>query len=111
VLAAAAFGDFDKVIQTVAFLVGGGIALSSHGTKATSRAAINTSPEPVSNILASLVEDAIAVGAIVLTALHPLVAIVLVTVAVIVSVFLVRRIVRYLSGVTKRIRRAVDSNP
>ena len=41
VLAAAAFGDFDRRIQVVAFLVGGGLALSSHVTKASARAAIN----------------------------------------------------------------------
>jgi len=105
VLAAAAFGDFDRVIQTVAFLIGGGIALSSHGTKATTRAAINTSPEPVSNILASLVEDVVGVGALVLALSHPVIAIVIVGIAVVVSVFLIRRIIGYLSGVISRIRR------
>ena len=107
VLAAAAFGEFDKTIQAVAFLVGGGIALSSHGAKATGRAAINISPEPVSNILASLGEDVIGIGAIVLAISYPIVAIVLVTIAVVVSIFLVRRIIRYLSSVTKRIRAIV----
>ena len=57
VLAAAAFGDFDKGVQVIAFLLGGGLALTSHGTKAATRAAINTSPEPASNIIASLAED------------------------------------------------------
>ena len=44
VLAATAFGDFDKSVQVIAFLVGGGLALSSHGTKAATRLLINTSP-------------------------------------------------------------------
>ena len=47
VLAATAFGDFDKSVQVIAFLLGGGLALSSHGTKAAARLAINASPEPV----------------------------------------------------------------
>src|SRR6476469_723726 len=49
VLAASAFGDFDRSIQVTALLLGGGLALSSHGTKAATRAMLNASPEPVSN--------------------------------------------------------------
>src|SRR6185436_9150254 len=51
ILAATAFGDFDKTVQVIAFLLGGGLALSSHGTKAATRAIVNTSPEPVSNVV------------------------------------------------------------
>jgi len=65
VLAAAAFGDFDKSIQAIALLLGGGLALSSHGTKAATRAVLNTSPEPVSNVVASVIEDIVAVLSIV----------------------------------------------
>ncbi len=103
-LAAAGFGDFDKITQAIAFLLGGSIALSAHGTKATARAAINTSPEPVSNILASLGEDVVGVGALVLAVSYPVVAIVLVSIAVVVSFFLIRRIIRYLTSVIRRIR-------
>jgi hypothetical protein len=104
VLAAAAFGDFDKSVQVIAFLLGGGLALSSHGTKAATRAAINTSPEPVSNITASLAEDFVAVGSIALAPFFPVFVIVVVLVAVIASVILVRRIARYLRGVATRLR-------
>ena len=38
VLAATAFGDFDRGVQVAAFLLGGGLALSAHGTKASARA-------------------------------------------------------------------------
>jgi hypothetical protein len=44
VLAAGAFGDFDRSIQVIALLMGGGLALSSHGTKAATRALLNASP-------------------------------------------------------------------
>src|ERR1044071_944078 len=71
ILAATAFGDFDRRIQVIALLVGGGLALSSHGTKAATRALINTSPEPVSNIMASLTEDVIAIGALLLAVFLP----------------------------------------
>src|ERR1700676_3680044 len=63
VMAASAFAQFDPSVRLVALLAGGGVALSSHGTKAATRLAANTSPEPFSNILLSLGEDVIALGA------------------------------------------------
>jgi hypothetical protein len=111
VLAAAAFGDFDKTVQVIAFLIGGGVALSSHGTKAATRAALNTSPEPVSNVSASLAEDVVAVGSISLAPFYPIIVIVIVVIAVIVSVILVPRIVRYLRSVRSRLQRLVGTEP
>ena len=105
VLAAAAFGDFDKSVQVIAFLVGGGLALSSHGAKAATRAVINTSPEPASNIAASLAEDVVAVGSIAIAPFYPVIVIVVVAIGVIVSVILVPRIVRYMRGVMGRLSR------
>ncbi|HSO75834.1 MAG TPA: DUF4126 domain-containing protein [Blastocatellia bacterium] len=104
VLAAASFGDFDKGVQVIAFLIGGGLAFSSHGAKAATRAAINTSPEPASNIAASLAEDVVTVGSIILAWLFPVAVIVLVVIAVIVSIVLVPRIVRYMRAVISRLR-------
>jgi hypothetical protein len=104
VLAAAAFGDFDKSIQVIAFLLGGGLALSSHGTKAATRAAINTSPEPVSNIAASVAEDVVAVGSMAVAPFYPVLIIIVVVIAVITSVILVPRIVKYLRSVFARLR-------
>src|SRR6185436_2609673 len=71
VLAATAFGDFDRGVQVAAFLLGGGLALSAHGTKASARAAINLSPEPASNVVMSLTEDVIAVGSVLLSVFAP----------------------------------------
>jgi len=105
VLAAAAFGDFNHAVQVIAFLVGGSLALSSHGTKAATRAAINTSPEPVSNIAASLVEDVVAVGSVFLAEFYPIIIIAIVIIAVIISAILLPRIVRYIRGVITRVRR------
>ena len=50
-------GDADTLGQAVAGVVGGGTALLSHAVKAGSRLAINSSPEPVTNVTASVVED------------------------------------------------------
>ncbi len=73
VLAAAAFSHAEPVVRIIALLVGGGVALSSHGTKTAVRATANLSPEPFSNIALSLTEDAVAVGSSFLIAWFPLV--------------------------------------
>ncbi|HET9712553.1 MAG TPA: DUF4126 domain-containing protein [Pyrinomonadaceae bacterium] len=72
VLAATAFGDFDRSIQVIALLLGGGLAFSSHGTKAATRAMLNASPEPVSNVVASVVEDILAVVSVIGVQVAPL---------------------------------------
>jgi Domain of unknown function (DUF4126) len=103
-LAAASFGDFDPAVQAVAFLLGGGLALSSHGTKATARAAINTSPEPVSNIAASLLEDVVAIGSTLLAAYYPVLLIAVVVIAVVISIIILPKIIRFLRRVFGRVR-------
>ena len=109
VLAATAFGDFDKPVQVVAFLLGGGIALSSHGAKAATRAAINTIPEPVSNTAASLTEDVVAIGSIALAPFFPVLVIVIVALAVIASLIIVPRIIKYFRSVIRRVQNLVSS--
>ena len=61
-LALAIVDPGDPAMQVIAFLLGGGGALVAHGGKAGARAAINTSPEPVSNVIASTTEDVATVG-------------------------------------------------
>ena len=60
-------------VNVIATLLGGGLALSSHGTKAALRAGANLSPEPVSNWILSIVEDIIAFVGAVLAVLAPVV--------------------------------------
>jgi hypothetical protein len=98
VLAASAFATFDPGVRAAALLAGGGIALGSHGAKAATRVAANTSPEPFSNILLSLLEDVVAIGAALLMAFHPVVLLVIVAVFLVFAVWLIRRIVRALRG-------------
>lgn len=71
-LAAAVFGGDQIAWVTIAGLAGGTLAATSHLTKATTRAAINTSPEPFSNILASLAGDAAVPAMLWLAFNHPL---------------------------------------
>lgn len=61
-LAAAVMAEQGTAAQMVMMLLGGSLAAGTHLTKAGMRAAINTSPEPVSNVSASLGEDALAAG-------------------------------------------------
>lgn len=56
-LAMGAISSSDPIIATIAALLGGSLAGATHATKAGSRALINTSPEPVSNMAASLGEE------------------------------------------------------
>jgi hypothetical protein len=60
VVAYAATNHMDASVYTIATLLGGGLALSSHGTKAALRMGANLSPEPVSNWILSIVEDIVA---------------------------------------------------
>ena len=106
VLAATAFGDFDRGVQVAAFLLGGGLALSAHGTKAGARAAINLSPEPASNIAASLTEDVIAVGSILLSFFAPIILFVVIAGFVVISFLMARRIFSAMKGMMLRLRRA-----
>src|SRR5438046_3886810 len=70
-LAYAATGGAGAEWRWGAALLAGGVALTSHGTKASARAAVNTSPEPFSNWVLSLGEDALAVWLSWLANAHP----------------------------------------
>ncbi|MFE3163705.1 DUF4126 domain-containing protein [Streptomyces sp. NPDC059224] len=92
-------GQSGSLNDVVAALVGGSTALASHTVKAGTRMAVNTSPEPFSNIVLSFAED-LGVGAIVSFAMfHPLaaavVAAVLLATGLTVLVFLISRIRRF----------------
>ena len=73
-LALAVVDSSDPAWQVIAFLLGGGAALASHATKATARAAVNTSPEPVSNVILSTVEDVATGGLLTLAFANPVAA-------------------------------------
>jgi len=88
VLAASAFADFNPAVRVLALLAGGTLALGSHGTKATLRAAANTSPEPFSNMVLSIVEDIFTVTLAALAAFHPVVVLGIVLVFVILLIWL-----------------------
>ena len=89
-LAAGVFGADSATMAVVAALLGGTLAASSQAAKTTTRAAINTSPEPLSNVLASLFEDGLVIAALWLATHQPVIFGILlaITVAVMVSLYL-----------------------
>jgi hypothetical protein len=91
-LAAGAVGDVTPALSIAAALVGGGLAATTHATKAGSRVMINTSPEPISNWTASLAED-FAVIAGLWTAVHyPWLFLILLLVFILLMIWLLPKI-------------------
>lgn len=104
VLAAVAIGDLDPVFEAVLVLASGGIALTSHTTKASTRMAANASPEPFSNWVLSLFEDAIAVVGALASFFLPLLVLSGVVVFLIAFVWFAPKVFRVLSAGLKRLR-------
>jgi hypothetical protein len=88
--------DQDPAVAVIAALVGGGAALTTHTGKAGLRLAVNTSPEPVSNSLLSLLEDALVLLGLWLIAVQPWVAAGLALAAVLLAFWVVLWALRYL---------------
>jgi Domain of unknown function (DUF4126) len=86
-----------------AALLAGGVALTSHSTKASTRAAVNTSPEPFSNWLLSLGEDALAVWLTWMATVHPTATIVIVTLLIALAGFLLFHLFRFLRRSLQRL--------
>jgi len=86
-----------------AALLAGGVALTSHGTKASTRAAANTSPEPFSNWVLSLGEDALAVWLTWMATVHPTATIVVVILLLSLAAVLLFYLFRFLRRAIERL--------
>ena len=96
VLSYAAFaGGVPEEWRVGAALLAGGVALTSHGVKATTRAAANVSPEPFSNWGLSLAEDSLAVFLSWMAAVHPLITGGIVIALVILAILVIRKLFRF----------------
>lgn len=98
----AAAGSLSPAWHVILFLLGGGVALTTHAAKAGTRAAVNASPEPVSNIVLSTVEDIFVVAGTWLVVAHPFLALFLVIALLVVIAIILRKIYRF---VRERLRR------
>jgi len=99
----------DPVWQVLAFLLGGGGALLSHGAKSSARAVVNTSPEPVSNVVVSTGEDIVTGGMLALALANPVFALIVALVALgfaIILLIYARRAVRALLRIRDKVFRA-----
>lgn len=104
-LALAIVDPSDPATQVVAFLLGGGAALTAHAGKAGARGVVNASPEPVSNIAVSTAEDVVTAGLLYTAYEYPYVAggIALVLLALTVWLLVVaRRVIRRIFGSEKQ---------
>jgi uncharacterized protein DUF4126 len=101
-IAAMSMGDASPTATAIGALIGGSTALTTHATKAGTRAAANTSPEPFSNWFLSIGEDIVAVSLSYGALKHPMVAltvaIVLLLVIVLFASVLIRAIRRRFGG-------------
>ena len=102
IVAYAATSQLDPGIYIPAALIGGGLAFSSHGTKAALRAGANISPEPVSNWVLSIVEDIIAFVGTLLAVFAP----VIIAIVLVIFVFF---FLWFFPKVIRRLRRAFHS--
>ncbi|MEP6607463.1 MAG: DUF4126 domain-containing protein [Burkholderiaceae bacterium] len=101
-LAAGVFGGMDNAAwTTVAAIVGGSLAATSHFTKAGTRAAANTSPEPFSNIGLSVVEDVGVAGLMWLLLSYPLVALGFVVGLLVLAIWLLPKLFRFIARVVR----------
>lgn len=104
-LAAAVFGGDQVAWATLAALMGGTLAATSHVAKATTRAAINTSPEPFSNLLASLAGDAVVPAMLWLAWTHPVPFTLLLGLALVLMIWLIVRLGRFLLAAIRGLRK------
>lgn len=92
-----AFGAADQLgpeVATVAGLLGGTLAAGSHIAKTGTRALINTSPEPFGNIAASLTEDSMVIGGLLLALAHPITFLCLLALFLVALVWLLPKLLR-----------------
>ena len=103
-LAAGVFGGDGTTWVAGAAVVGAALAANSHVAKASLRAAVNTSPEPFSNIALSLLGDAAVPTALWLATAHPVVSLVLVAVAALLMATVSVLLIRFLRALVGRVR-------
>jgi hypothetical protein len=103
-LAAAVFGSDQASWATAAALLGGTLAATSHAAKTTTRAAINTSPEPFSNIAMSLLGDSVVPASLWLSVAHPMVFFAALAVMLVVMVATIWMLAKFLRGLFARVR-------
>ena len=104
IMAYAATNEMDTSVFTIATILGGGFALSSHGTKAALRAGANLSPEPVSNWTLSIVEDIIAIGGSLLAVFAPIIIAIVLAIFAVLFIWFAPKVFRAIHRIFSAIR-------
>lgn len=98
-------------LRLAAALLAGSVALTSHGAKASTRAAANTSPEPFSNWTLSLLEDGAVIFLAWMAAEHPLLTAAIVVVLVILATLIIWKLFSYLRRALARLQGRPEATP
>lgn len=104
ILAAGAVGELGGGAELAAAIAGGTLAGATHFTKAGTRLAINTSPEPVSNWTASFAEDIAVIGGLWMALHHPVIFLGLLIAFIILMIWLLPKIWRALKAVYRKLQ-------
>jgi len=102
-LAYGAAGGLSPEVAVIAALVGGTLAAGTHVAKTGSRAAINASPEPFSNIAASFAADGLVVGGLILAITHPIIFLCILAAFVALLIWLLPKLIRWAASAFGRV--------
>jgi len=102
-LAALAMGSHDPALMVVAGLLGGTLTAGTHAFKAGSRALVNTSPEPFSNLAISLGEDALVASGLLTAIYNPILFLVLLVIFIGLLIWLLPKLWRGFRAVFGRV--------
>jgi hypothetical protein len=109
-LAMGAINSSDPMIATLAALLGGSLTGITHATKAGSRALINTSPEPVTNMLASFTEEGLLLGGGWLAFMHPMIFMAALLLFILIMLWMLPKIWRGIKLILMNIRKTFLPN-
>jgi Domain of unknown function (DUF4126) len=110
-LAGGVFGADSATMGAVAALVGGSLAATAHAAKATTRAAVNTSPEPFSNILVSFAEEGLVIVMLWLATNHPVIFGIVLLIVLVLSVLLIVVLWKFLRLVVRKVSSFFSGSP
>ena len=102
-LATGAVGDVTPTLEIAAGILGGGMAATSHATKAGTRLLINTSPEPVTNWIASFSEDVLVLAGLWAALNHPVLFLLLLLVFLALAIWLLPKIFRAIKLMARKL--------
>ena len=109
-LAMGAINSSDPMIATLSALLGGSLTGMTHATKASSRALINTSPEPVSNVATSLGEDGLFLTGGWLALMHPFIFIGLLVCFILLMLWVLPKVWRGAQSIFSLIKKPTEAN-